>query len=79
MVVWIAHLWAEAVRLLAPVSAWLSNRVPPGIPRWLWAVLIVAAGYLAGHLTSRLLSGALRLAVLAAAVVVGWEVLHAGL
>jgi hypothetical protein len=47
------------------------------LPRWLWATLIVVSAYVVGRVGSRVLAGAIRVLLLAAAVLIGWDLVHA--
>ncbi len=62
---------------LQGAAAWLSARQPPVLPRWLWATLIVVSAYVVGRVGSRVLAGAIRVLLLAAAVLIGWDLVHA--
>lgn len=73
----ILHLWAYVWNSLGAAAAWFGRTEPAGLPRWLWAGLIVLAAYVVGHIGGRVLVGLLRLALLAAAVLIGWDLLHA--
>lgn len=72
----VARLWQALTAAVAPLGARIAAGAPAGLPRWAWAGLIVLAGYVAGLVGARLLTGLLRLALLVAAVAIGWQVLR---
>jgi len=61
---------------LAHVAAWLAARQPHELPRLVFAGLIVAAGWAAGRFGARLIASLIQLALLAAAVVVAYDILR---
>ena len=69
-------VWTYAQQTLEPAVRWLVRREPAGLPRWLWALGVVLAAYVAGWIGGRLIAGVVRVGLLAAAVVVGWQLLH---
>lgn len=76
---WVAMwkaVWAYVRALVAPAVHWLALREPAGLPRWVWALGVVLVAYVLGRLSGRLVAGALRIVLLAAAVVIGWQLLH---
>jgi len=72
-----ALLWAEILRAFSTAASWLSAREPAGLPRWVWAGLVVLAAYAVGRIGGRVLVGIFRLVLLAAAVLIGWDLVHA--
>jgi hypothetical protein len=69
-------VWGVVVGVLHPAVQWLVAREPAGVPRWVWALAVVAVAYVGGRIGGRLVAGALRLVLLAAALVIGWQLVH---
>ena len=61
---------------MIPVSAWLGERAPAGLPQRVWAALIVVVGYISG----RVLGAVVRVLPvgLAVAVVIGLQIVRTG-
>lgn len=73
----IAAVWSALLRDSRPIAAWLDAHMPSGWPHWLWAALLVAAALVLGRVGGRVLAGALQAALLLAAVLVAWQMVHA--
>ncbi len=63
--------WLEGA--LAQLTALVASHAPSGWTRWDFAGAVVAAGFLVGALSGRLLARALQVLVVIAAVLVGWK------
>ena len=75
MMIWQA-VWSYLQHTVQPAVRWLVAREPAGLPRWVWALGVVLAAYVAGRLSGRLVAGLVRVALLALALVIGWQLLH---
>lgn len=71
-----AAWWAQAMHALSLLAGWLESREPAGVPHWAWAALLVVAGLAAARIGGRMLAAAFQIATVAAALVIGWHVLH---
>ncbi len=70
-----AHLWSRVVQAAAAVAARLDGREPATLPHWLWAVLLVAVVAVLARVGGRILVGVLQVSLVAAAVLVAWQML----
>lgn len=61
------------------ILSWLSHQYAahnPGVSKYVWAGVAVAAGFLAASLGARLLSSVVRILFIAAGVLVAWRMLQ---
>ncbi len=71
------HLWPQLVRAAAVAAAWLNARDPAHLPHWVWAALLVAAAAVLGRVGARILAGLLQVALVAAALLIAWQMISA--
>ncbi len=72
----VRHLWTTLTQDAARVAAWIDTRTPAAIPHWIWAVLLVVLALIVGRLGGRVLAGIMQLALLLAALLVGWQMVR---
>jgi hypothetical protein len=70
------HLWTRIMHEAAVVAARLDGRVPGSLPHWAWAVLLVVVVAVLARVGARVLAGLLQLCLVAAAVLVAWQMLQ---
>lgn len=71
-----AQIWPHVVQAAAAVAARLDGREPATLPRWLWAALLVAVVVVLARVGGRILVGLLQICLVAAAVLVAWQMLQ---
>jgi|GEM_PF-7020224 len=72
----IAHLWSPLLHDAALAATWIDARVPPTVPRWAWAAVLVLVAGVIGRIGGRVLAGLMQLALLAAAVLIAWQMVR---
>ncbi len=72
----IAHIWSPILHDATLAAAWLDARVPATVPRWGGAALLVLVAAVIGRIGGRVLAGLVQLALLAAAVLVAWQMIR---
>lgn len=75
----ITHLWTPVQHDAALAAAWIDGRVPQTVPHWVWAALLVIVALIIGRIGGRVLAGLVQLALLAAAVLVAWQMVRTNL
>lgn len=71
-----AHLMATIPLPLQRAALWLSQHEPRGVPRMIYAVLIVLAGWALGRFGSKIIATLVQLALIAASVIVAYDLLR---
>lgn len=72
----LAALWPHILAWAEAAAGWLDARDPAGLPPWAWAGLVVLAALVVGRFGGRLLVGVVQLALVAAAVLVAWQMVR---
>lgn len=70
------HIWTTLAQDAARVAAWIDTRTPASIPHWIWAALLIILALIVGRLGGRVLAGIMQLALLLAALLVGWQMVR---
>jgi hypothetical protein len=69
-------MWPTVVGDARVVAGWIDTRVPASVPRWVWALLTVGAALVLGRIGTRILAGLMQLALLAAALLIAWQMVQ---
>lgn len=72
----LAHVWPVVQHSAHGVAAWIDTHLPRSVPRWVWAACTVVAALVVGRLSGRILAGLMQLALLAAALLVAWQMVQ---
>lgn len=70
-------MWPAVVGDARVVAGWIDTRLPASVPRWVWALLTVGAALVLGRIGRRILAGLMQLALLAAALLIAWQMVRA--
>jgi hypothetical protein len=70
------HWLSQVPQPLQQTAVWLSAHEPHGVPKAVYAALVVAGGWAAGRFGSRIIASLVQVALLAASVVVAWDLLR---
>ena len=72
----LAHTWPALQHAAHGVAGWIDARMPSAVPRWVWAACTVVAALIVGRIGGRVLAGLMQLALLAAALLVAWQMVQ---
>lgn len=71
------HAWPDMQNSARSVAGWMDARLPAAVPRWIWAACTVLVALVIGRIGGRVLAGLVQLALLAAALLVAWQMVQA--
>lgn len=72
----LSHVWPSVQDAARGVAGAIDAHMPSAVPRWVWAGCTVVVALVVGRLGGRVLAGLMQLALLAAALLVAWQMVQ---